>query len=194
MAEPATSQMTVEEFLRWEPRDGRKYELVQGRPVAMSPPASAHGTIGARLTHRVNAVVETRPPCRAQTEAGVRIPGDAYTLYQADLAVTCVPHRLGQQELESPILIVEVLSPGTEDFDRKVKLPDYRTIDSVQEILLIDSMTPHAEVYRRLSGGDWLAIIVRGRNARLDLRSVGLDVEMSILYAGLETKDIVAPG
>jgi hypothetical protein len=54
----------------------------------------------------------------------------------ADLAVTCSPYRRGEQLVKDPILIVEILSPGTGRHDRQVKVPAYRDIGSVNEILL----------------------------------------------------------
>src|SRR5690242_18506216 len=118
MAEPAIARMSIDDFLRWEPGGDRRYELVDGHPVAMSPPAAAHRIIAGRLGRHVGAALDRRPSCTVQPEAGIRIPGKSYTYDEADLAVTCRPHRRGQQEIEDPILIIEVLSPSTEAFDR----------------------------------------------------------------------------
>jgi Uma2 family endonuclease len=82
------------------------------------------------------------------------------------------------------MLIVEILSPGTAVFDRQSKIPDYRRIPSVQEILLIDSESVFAEILRR-SGEQWITEIVRGPDAMLSLASIPLTVRMSELYRGL---------
>ena len=107
--------------------------------------------------------------------------------------MTCVPHRRGQQDTENPILIVEVLSPRTEAYDRKTKLPDYRTIPSVQEIAFVDSETAYAEVHRRAGGDRWLVEIARGRGAALRLESVDLDLPLAALYDGVELAEIQLP-
>jgi len=193
MAEPARARMSADEFLRWNSGDDRRYELVDGEIVAMNPPASAHRTVVVRLGGRLDRALDGRPPCRAEADAGVRIPGRRFDYYSADLAVTCEPHRRGQQDIENPMLVVEVLSPGTEAFDRKTKLPDYRQIPSVQEILFVDSETAYAELHRRTPEGRWLVEIVRGIQARLRLASVELDLELAELYRGVELAEVQLP-
>lgn len=193
MAEPARAKMTVEEFLRWEPGDDCRYDLLDGEVFAMNPPAAAHRIVAVRLAHRLTEALGRRAPCRAESEAGLRIPGKGFDYYSADLAVTCEPHHRGQQDLENPILIVEVLSPGTESYDRKTKLPDYRTIPSVQEIAFVDSETAYAEVHRRTEDGRWFVEIARGLEARLRLASVDLDLSLAGLYEGVELAEIQLP-
>jgi Uma2 family endonuclease len=193
MAEPAVARMTIDEFLAWDPGDDRRYELVDGRPVAMAPPAAAHRILASRLGRRIAEALDARPPCNVQPEAGIRIPSKRFDGYCADLAVTCRPHRRGQQAIEEPILVVEILSPVTEAFDRKAKLPDYRTIESVQEVALVDSETAYAELHRRTADGHWLTEIVRGREGRLVLSSVGLELAMAALYDGLEIDERTPP-
>jgi Uma2 family endonuclease len=83
-------------------------------------------------------------------------------------------------------LIVEILSPGTERHDRQVKVPLYRGIDSVEEILLIDSASPYAELLRR-EGDRWLTELVQGRTATLRLRSAEVETPMAELYDGIES-------
>jgi Uma2 family endonuclease len=75
--------------------------------------------------------------------------------------------------VRDPLLIVEILSPGTALYDRQTKVSDYRRIASVQEILLIDSASIFAEVLRR-EGDRWITEIVRGPQATLSLASIGL--------------------
>ena len=193
MAEPARSKMTVDEFLRWNSGDDRRYDLVDGEVFAMNPPASAHRILAVRLSHRLTEALGRRAPCRAESEAGLRIAGRGFSYYSADLAVTCDPHRRGQQDLENPILIVEVLSPGTEAYDRKTKLPDYRTIPSVQEIAFVDSETAYAELHRRTEDGRWLVEIARGLDGRLRLASVDLDLSLAGLYEGVELAEVQLP-
>ena len=87
--------------------------------------------------------------------------------------------------VEDPILVVEVLSPGTERHDRRTKVPAYREIETVNEILLIDSEAPYAEILRR-EGGVWYRQIIRGRDAELRLASVELRLPMAELYEGID--------
>jgi Uma2 family endonuclease len=185
MSEPAIRRMSLNEFLRWEDGTDTRYELLWGVPVAMAPPARAHGTLWARLGGMIDATLRFRRPCGAQTEAGIARPDRDDTYYVADLAVTCSPYQRGEQLVKDPILIVEILSPGTERHDRRTKLPVYRDIESVREILLIDSESVYAEILRR-EGDRWITELVQGRDATLRLASVDLQIAMAELYEGID--------
>jgi Uma2 family endonuclease len=184
MAEPALKRMSVDEFLRWEDGTDTRYELVDGVVVAMAPPARSHRILAARLAGVLEAALRGRRPCAAENEAGVARPDRADLCFVADIAVSCDPARRDEQLIPNPILIVEILSAGTNAFDRNVKVPEYRQIPSVQEILLLDSATAFAEILRR-DGERWITEIVQGTEATLSLASVPLTVAMSELYEGV---------
>ena len=188
MSEAAFKRMTVAEFLRWEDGTDTRYELLGGSPVAVAPPAIAHGLLAAQLCIRIGVALQSRRPCMVQIEAGIARPDRDDTCYIADLAVTCKPPRRGDQLIAEPVLIVEVLSPSTGLYDRQTKVADYRRIPSVQEILLIDSASIFAEVLRR-EGDRWITEIVRGLQATLSLVSIGLTAAMSDLYEGIDLPD-----
>jgi Uma2 family endonuclease len=185
MSDPAIRHMTLAEFLRWEDGTDTRYELIWGVPVAMAPPARAHGMLCARLGGLVDVALRARRPCSVQTEAGIVRPDRDDTYYVADLAVTCSPYERGEQLVKDPVLIVEILSPGTERHDRRTKLPVYREIGSVKEILLIDSESIYAEILRR-EGDRWITELVQGRDAALRLSSVDLHIAMAELYEGID--------
>jgi len=188
MSEIAVERMTVAEFLRWEDGTDIRYELLGGSPVAMTPPAIAHGILALRLGARIDSALRSRPPCFGQSEAGIVRPDRNDTCYIADLAVSCTPPEPSQQLLQDPVLIVEILSPGTALYDRQTKVADYRRIASLEEILLIDSASVFAEVLRR-EGDRWLTEIIRGLQATLSLASIGLTAAMSDLYEGIDLPD-----
>ena len=191
MSEAAVKPMTLAEFLRWEDGTDTRYELLGGCPVAMAPPAIAHGILALRLGARIDAALRSRSPCFGQSEAGIARQDRNDTCYIADLAVTCTPPERGQQLLQDPLLIVEILSPGTALYDRQTKVSDYRRIPSVQEILLIDCASIFAEVLRR-EGDRWMTEIVRGPQATLLLASIGLTAAMSEFYEGIDLPDQAA--
>ncbi|HVH73349.1 MAG TPA: Uma2 family endonuclease [Stellaceae bacterium] len=185
MSEAAFGHMTVEEFLLWEDGTDTRYELIDGLPVAMAPPAEAHRMLMTRLVSRIDARLASRRPCNAQPEAGVLRANRSASYFVADIAVTCRPNERGRQAIAEPILIVEILSPGTERHDRHTKLPAYRQIASVEEILLIDSQEAYAEILRK-SGDNWITELVQGLGASLRLASVDLEIAMAELYDGIE--------
>ncbi|MGD9617203.1 MAG: Uma2 family endonuclease [Alphaproteobacteria bacterium] len=188
MAEPAVRKMAVDEFLRWDDGTDTRYELVGGSAVAMAPPSPAHGRLALALGSEIRAALRTRPPCFVQSEAGIVRPDRDDTCYIADLAVSCEELRAEDRMTRQPILIVEVLSPTTSNFDRQTKVADYRQIPSVREILLIDSQTMFAEILRR-DGDRWITEIVQGPAGILSLSSVPLGIRMSDLYEGIPLPD-----
>jgi Uma2 family endonuclease len=182
--EPAIRGMTVDDYLFWEDGTDTRYELIGGIVVAMAPPMPRHGILSVRLGGSIDAALRSRRPCNAQSEAGIVRPDRDDTCYIADLAVTCDPIQLDDRLIRNPVLIVEILSPSTAAFDRQTKVPDYRQIPSVQEILLIDSESVFAELLRR-EGDRWVTEIIQGPAARLSLSSVPLRIPMAELYEGI---------
>jgi Uma2 family endonuclease len=184
MAEPATRRMTLDEFLSWDDGTDMRYELWRGGVVAMAPSMARHGLLDLALGGEIRAALRARPPCRALSEAGITLPDRNDTFYVADIAVTCELLRAEDRLIRNPVLIIEVLSPSTAATDRQIKIPDYRRIPSVQEILLIDSESAFAEVHCR-EGDRWINEIIRGPEATLALNSVPLTISMSELYEGI---------
>jgi Uma2 family endonuclease len=123
-------------------------------------------------------------PCRVQIEAGIVRPDRADSYFVADIAATCAPIEPGRQAIKDPFLIVEILSPSTERHDRRVKLPAYRQISTVQEILLIASDGRYAELHRRV-GAQWITELLRGAEARLALTTVDIEIPFVDLYEGI---------
>jgi len=153
MAGAAERRMTVDEFLEWDDGTDTRYELVDGRPVAMAPPAEMHGT----LLVRVGSLLERglRRPCRVVGQAGVRRPDRNDRFFVADVVVTCAPPDRTRRWTEAPALICEILSPSTEDFDLGRKVAEYREIPSVAEILLVSSERRRVTRWRR-DGARWI--------------------------------------
>ncbi|MFY0531365.1 Uma2 family endonuclease [Nannocystis pusilla] len=180
MGEPQRQPLTLDEFLAITWPEGARHELHDGHVLASPLPMRAHSMLV------INLAVAIRPhlarSCDVLTEAGVLSSTRAHSCYQVDLLVTCEPPEPRQRTIHAPILLVEVLSPSTQAIDRNRKLPDYRQITSVQEVLLVDSEVMHVELYRRFEGTRWLSEILRDPTDLLHLGSVGLDLALADLY------------
>jgi Uma2 family endonuclease len=132
---------------------------------------------GAALKQRV------RPPYYVAAEVGVVPPERDDTYYQADVAVSCTPTPATAQYLVDPVLIVEVLSPSTAAHDRTQKLPDYRRIASVQEIVLVSSQERRVEIWRR-KGGNGRS---RTRSAKwCCVDSIRVDLPVGAIYEDVD--------
>ena len=182
MAPPALKGMTIDEFLDWADREPDvKYELVHGQPRAMAPVSQPHSRLAGRLALAIGR--HLRPPCEILMDTAIEREDRNDRFYEADLAVTCSPHRSGQQSTPNPILIVEILSESTAEHDRGTKVPDYMRIPSVQEILLVDSRAPRVQLWRR-DGTRWI-VEDFADTATLPLASVGVDLPVPVLYEGV---------
>jgi Uma2 family endonuclease len=181
MASPAQKRLTLPEFLEWDDGTDRRYELLDGVPVMMAPPLEAHGELALALGVEIRARVQ--PPCRVISEAGLVISDRADTYYVADLAVTCAPREPGRRMVVEPVLVIEVLSPSTSQVDRWRKVADYRTLASVQEILVVFSDERRVEVQRRTADG-WRVEDLMG-NAQIRLCCCNAAIPLGAIYRDL---------
>lgn len=175
-------RMTVAEFLAWDDGTDTRYELIDGRPVAIAPVSWEH----SRLVVRLAVALQRRVPagCQVGSEVGIASPRGHDTFFEADLAVACGDRRDAHGR-PLPVLVVEVLSPSTRRFDRERKLDDYRTIDTVEQILFVESTRRWVQCWRRAGDGSW--------NVRdcVDTSAVptcldGAPIPLDELYAGIE--------
>ena len=97
--------------------------------------------------------------------------------------VTCTPGAPTDQFIAQPVLIIEILSPSTATTDRGRKLPDYREIPTVKEILLVSSTERHPEYWRR-AAGEWTVRDVRGEGS-IQLQSFEITIGLAALYDDL---------
>jgi Uma2 family endonuclease len=179
MADAAEKLMTVAEFLDWDDGTDTRYELIDGRPVAMAPAAPNHSIIASKIAGALENGL--KPPCYASIEVGVRRPDRNDTFYEADIVVSCSPWQRGMATVPDPVVVIEVLSPSTIEHDRGRKAYDYSQIDSVREIVLVSSEQRHVVIWRR-RGTKWEVEHLIG-DAALGLESVGLTIPFATIYA-----------
>jgi Uma2 family endonuclease len=84
--------------------------------------------------------------------------------------------------LLNPTVIIEILSPSTERYDRGMKFQHYRTIESLQEYILVAQDTPHIECYTRQREGQWLLVEAVGAAATLPLTSISAVLALADAY------------
>lgn len=181
---PHPERMTVEEFLAWTGMGDTVYELIDGHPYAQAAPSEEHAALQAAVARHLGNALAGRRPCRVMTEAGVRAAlRPRWNYRQADVVVSCRPRLPGQPS--APELIVEILSPSNEQETRD-KLFYYVAIESVREVLFLDSRRVAAELYRRDAAGHWAPEpLLYGPGDRLDLVSVDAVLDMDVLYDGV---------
>ena len=178
MIDIAEKRMTVAEFLAWDDGTDTRYELIDGRLVAMAPVAPSHSVIVTNLGDELKS--RLKPPCYAGSEAGVQRPDRNDTFYEADVVVSCTPLGPDMTTIPAPVVVVEVLSPSTLDHDLGRKTRDYRRIESVREIVLVSSEQRHVVIWRR-RGAKWEVEDLIG-DAALELEAVAVSIPLPAIY------------
>lgn len=174
--------MTVAEFMGWRGDGlGTRYELIAGEPVAQAFPSARHDAIVGNLTTAANIALRDRPPCMAVPGAGIARSLRHHNARGSDLAITCKP--IVGTGLLVPTVVFEVLSPSNRA-DTLAKLPFYAGIDSIQEIVMVESERAGVTVYRRAAGTDWTDAPAETLEAgeTLVLRSVDVSIPLADIY------------
>jgi Uma2 family endonuclease len=106
-----------------------------------------------------------------------------------DIVVVCNRPQLADNQFDTllnPTILIEVLSPSTEAYDRGKKFGHYRTLDSLQEYLLIAHDAPLIEHFVRQDDGTWRFAAASGLEASIALPSVGCTLELADIYSLVE--------
>ena len=178
--------LTADDYLAGEALSPIRHEYVAGEVFAMAGATEEHATIAGNLFALLRTQVRGGP-CRVYI-ADMKLRVDAAdAFYYPDVFVTCDPRDVGESLAKRhPSLICEVLSESTEAYDRGGKFAAYRTLDCLNEYLLIDSRRRSVEVFRRQPDG-WLLAPV-APDGQLELMSLGFRCAVDALY-----EDVVFP-
>ncbi len=182
-AERAPILRDVDDFLAWAENRPERWQFVEGRLVMMAGASDPHDF----LTVNTIALLRERlrgKPCRPHgPDRGVRI--GRRNFYLPDASVSC--RRADGTFPSEPVLVVEVLSAGTERDDRGVKWRNYQTLPSLRHYLLLSQEEPVAELFSRGERG-WTYTRHEGLDAAVPLEALGIELPLADLYA-----DIVFP-
>jgi Uma2 family endonuclease len=184
--------VTPEEYLELERKAEFKSEYHDGKIYAMSGVSRRHDWIDTQLAFLIARHLDGGQ-CDLFS-SNMRVLVEASGLYTyPDLSVVCGEARFAPADshvdtLLNPILLVEILSPSTEDYDRGRKAAMYRKIPSLQELLLIAQGAYEVELHRRGTDGTWSLIEVSGLDATIELTSIGYTLRLSELYKKVKDK------
>lgn len=183
MGTPLLKQ-TLEDYLRWENEQPDRHEFHRGEIFAMVGARRVHGRVVANLTRALGNALHGSP-CQVFSET-MKVQPAADTILYPDIFVTCDAADLRAEMIfRAPKLVIEVLSPSTQAYDRSQKFALYRHLASLQEYALVDPDTRRIEVFRIGADGLWVLHDMSERPA-LALASVGCEVTMADIFDGVE--------
>jgi Uma2 family endonuclease len=168
----------------WRGREAR-HELVGDEIVAMSGAKPRHHVVTANVSAALHQGLADRcTVCSADQRVTVVATGESF---YPDVVVVCGEWALDEDRhgVTNPTLVVEVLSPTTEAYDRAEKVPAYKRIPEVGDIVLVDVRTRTVSHHRRVAASRWLVAEDLGEADVLDL-GLGLQVAVRLLFVGLD--------
>lgn len=187
MAQPAPPRhrYSYAEYLAYEQDSGLKHEYENGEILAMAGGSRRHNALASRISAALEQGRGTE--CVAfQSDQKVRVLATGRATYP-DATVVCGPIEGDPADplgvtITNPTLLVEVLSPSTEQEDRGNKWQHYQLIPSLQEYVLVSQTEPRIERYRRLASGAWEYTDVTSGSIQLQ---TGASIDLGRLYEHL---------
>ncbi|HEX7318113.1 MAG TPA: Uma2 family endonuclease [Pyrinomonadaceae bacterium] len=188
MAANPERRYTLEEYFELERTSEERFEFWDGEVFCMSGGSSAHERIiRSMLVHLTNRIGSRG--CEAFT-SNIRIKVPSAPPYRyADVSALCGEAQFeeigGVEALVNPQLIVEVLSPSTEAYDRGDKFIHYKSIPTLREYLLVAQHRPHVTRLFKQEDGLWIHTDVNDLESTLTLTSLDCELPVGEIYAGV---------
>lgn len=189
---------SIQEYLEKERGSAQRHEYQDGEILAMAGGSPERSFITANIVGELRNALKGKPCRVAESNLRIRIPGRPRYVYP-DASVICGPLQFDPNDGErhsilNPRVIVEVLSPSTEAYDRGDKFTQYREIESFEEYILVSQDRPNVESYLRQPDGAWSILNFTGLGGVAKIRSVAVEIPMTEIYAGISWPAPAAPG
>ncbi len=178
--------VSVERYLADELTSPIKHEYVGGTVYAMAGARNIHNVIAGNLFLAFGNRLRGKKcrPFNSDTKVRVKLR-DHVRFYYPDMQVTCLPNPPDDTWQDSPIVIVEVLSPSTRRVDEEEKREAYLSIPTLDAYLLVDSGNKEIVLYQRGEAGFQREILV-GEDARVPLTCLGFEIPISEIYEDVQ--------
>jgi Uma2 family endonuclease len=185
MTQPAIKHLwTDSEYLASERSSLEKHELLDGEVFAMAGGSPRHNALTISVGALLRSLARPRGCSVFSSDQRIYIPATGLFTYP-DVSVVCgKPVVHDGDTIENPVLIVEVLSKSTQDYDRGAKFGHYRSILSLREVLFVTQQTHCVEHHRRLDSNQWLLSDVR--QGAVQLVSLGGSLALDDIYEGCD--------
>jgi Uma2 family endonuclease len=178
--------LSVQDYLKYEKDSSIKHEYVDGQLYAMTAASAPHIRIAGNLCNRLDShLVDNK---YEPFISDMKVYVNETLFYYPDVVVAC--DDVDPYYCSEPILIVEVTSPTTARIDRHEKLPAYKNIKSLKELLFVAQDCVQLEIHRRQPDGAWQTEVLTDLNEELHLQSVGLILPVAQVYRRVKFEQV----
>ena len=181
---PDPTRMSPEEFLEFERAADEKHEYRDGLIVAMSGARRNHNLIALNVGSGLHGALKNKDCETYMSEMRVFVPSVRLYTYP-DIVVVCGEPKFVDDEfdtLTNPLLLIEILSESTENYDRGQKFKFYRSIESLREYVLISQKSPAIEKYVKHGDGFWMLSEASGLDSRITLEAIDCHLSLADVY------------
>ena len=186
MAQPLKKKeyYTKQEYLEMESLAEYKSEYYNGEIFAMSGGSPKHSTICFNMIRELGEAIYTKDCTGFESNMKLEI-AEADAFVYPDAMVVCGEVELAghtNDVITNPVLIVEVLSPGTESFDRGKKFEYYRNISSLKEYVIVSQNEPMVESYFKQDKNTWIYMVAQGLDKTIIFKSLEYEIVLEKIY------------
>jgi len=192
MLKASENYVPVEEYFAREETAEQRSEYYCGDIYAMAGGTPNHNRITINLATLLNAQFKGRSCEAFATDLRVQVEKNIHYAYP-DVVVVCGDLQLADGRSDTvvnPVVIIEVLSESTRDYDRGTKFTACRNIQTLTDYILVDQDTAHIEYFSKETGGTWRLQEYFGTEAAVEIKSIQSMVSIKEIYERV----VLAPG
>ncbi|HBB97149.1 MAG TPA: hypothetical protein DC054_17365 [Blastocatellia bacterium] len=184
MSQRILTYVSPDEYLRLERQAEYKSEYLNGEIFAMSGASREHNLLTVNIARELSQQLRGRPCESYASDMRVKVRSNGLYTYP-DVIVVCGEPQFEDQKVDTllnPTLLIEVLSQSTERYDRIAKTSYYRTIESLQEHLMVAQHEFRVEQYLRQPNGQWSLTQYTSPDEVVKLPSIDCTLRLSDVY------------
>jgi Uma2 family endonuclease len=177
-------RFTAEQYLALERQAEYRSEFFHGEIFAMSGASREHNLIAMNVTRELSLQLKGRPCETYASDMRVKVSATGLYTYP-EVVVVCGEPQFEDEQVDTllnPTLLVAVLSPSTEAYDRGQKSEQYRRLRSLREYVLVAQDRPHVEWYARQQDPQWVFSEVSELAGEVHFSSIGCRLALSEMY------------
>lgn len=178
------TKLTPAEYLEFERKSEERHEYFGGEIFAMSGAKRNHNVIAWNIGGELRQKLKGKDCEAYPADMRVFVPETGLYTYP-DLVVVCGEPQFQDDVFDTllnPVLLIEVLSDSTESYDRGKKFQHYRSIESLQEYILVSQNEARVEKYVRHGDGFWLLSEAVGIDSEIDFSSIDCALSLAEIY------------